>query len=161
LFAALALLPAGCKASGSSGGAENPESIHLALGATQTEARRGGTSSFVLENTPDLALHAELPVAKYDGKTLLIRGTDPAGAGVWSYPHVQKGPSFDAVLPVFGSSAARKHVTGTYSFQVLAPDRSVIASAAASFRSARTDGGAASYPVNSAGDAVVAARGGQ
>jgi hypothetical protein len=162
LFAALALavVSTGCKARGASGATELPEGVRLVLGATPVEAQNAGRSSFVLENTPDLALHAELPPAKYDGKTLLIRGTDPGGSVVWNYPHIQNGPSFDAVLPVFGSSAARRHVTGTYSFQVLAPDRSVIAAATASFRSAQGDGGAASNAVNPAVNAMAAARGG-
>jgi hypothetical protein len=158
LFAALALPVLACQPHGSPGVAESSGVVLLALGATQAEARKGGTSSFVLESTPDLALHADLRDASYDGKTLLIRGTDPQGQVLWSYPHVQRGASFDAVLPVFGSAAARKHIVGTYAFEVLAPDRTVLAAGSASFRSTRGDGGAASYRVDSAGDAVVAAR---
>ncbi len=114
--------------------------MRLSLGATQAQARDEGRSSFVLEETPDLALHAALPAGKYDGKTLQIRGVDPEGNVVWSYPHLQKGAAFDAVLPVFGSPAARKHVTGRYSFEVTAPDRSVVAAGSARFSSTRGGG---------------------
>jgi hypothetical protein len=72
----------------------------------------------VLESTPDLALHASLRGDEYAGKTLLVRGYDPKGELVWSYPHVQRGAAFDMVLPVFGSSAARKHLAGQYRFEV-------------------------------------------
>jgi hypothetical protein len=99
---------------------------------------------------PDLAVHATLADATYEGKTLQIRGTDPQGAVVWSYPHLQKGASFDAVLPVFGSTAARKHVTGAYSFELTAPDRTVLARGKATFTAARDaarDAGALSSAV--------------
>jgi hypothetical protein len=138
----------GCTHPGASRGedesADSPP--RLLLGATKGEALDGGASSFALESTPDLVLHATLRDATYEGKTLLVRGSDPTGAVVWSYPHVQRGTDFDAVLPVFGSAPGRKHITGAYSFQVLAPDRSVVAAATAVFRSA---------------SAVAAAQGGQ
>ena len=109
----------------------------LSLGVSAAQAREGKMTSFVLESTPDLALHAALPDAKYEGKTLQIRGVDPQGGVVWSYAHLQKGGAFDAVLPVFGSTAARKHVTGKYTFEVVAPDHTVVAEGGATFTSAR------------------------
>jgi hypothetical protein len=133
---------AGCTRSSGAGAPaveqESPDSpVRLALGATASEALEGRTTSFVLESTPDLVLHATLRTATYEGKTLQIRGRDPQGAVVWSYPHVQTGTSFDAVLPVFGSTVARKHLAGAYSFEVLAPDRTVVAAGTASFTSTR------------------------
>lgn len=150
--------PSSSRKSGSEGASSNSPA-RLLLGATQAQALEGSTSSFVLESTPDLVLHATLRDAKYDGKTLLIRGTDPQGAVIWSYPHMQKGTgtAFDAVLPVFGSPAARKHMTGRYSFEVLAPDRTVIAAASASFTSTR-GGDSGAFHNATPGDAIVAAR---
>jgi hypothetical protein len=146
------LLLAACQAptsweSGNSSKTESPGSpARLLLGATKDEALAGRTSSFVLESTPDLVLHADLRDATYDGKTLLIQGRSPDGAFVWRYPHLQKGTSFDAVLPVFGSPAARNHLAGAYAFEVTAPDRTVIAAGSARFASTRESvgGGGAS-----------------
>jgi hypothetical protein len=111
--------------------------VHLSLGATQGQALQGGTSTFVLESTPDLVLHADLPASVYENASLLIQGRNPQGAVVWSYPHLQKGDSFDAVLPVFGSPVARNHAVGTYSIQVLAPGGVVVANGGATFTSTR------------------------
>lgn len=157
--AAAAPLVACAKRSSSDGEAESPDSpARLSFGVSPAEALEGRASSFVLEGTPDLALHATLRDSAYEGKTLQIRGTDPQGAVVWSYPHVQKGASFDAVLPVFGSAAARKHVVGTYSFQVSAPGGGVVAAGTATLVSARgqKDSGAALYRVTPPSDAVLA-----
>jgi len=105
--------------------------VPLSFGATEGQARVGGTATFVLESTPNLLLHASLEGAQYDGQVLQIEGTDSGGAVVWRYTHLQKGASFDAVLPVFGSEVARKHKTGAYSFTVVAPDRAVVPRGAA------------------------------
>jgi hypothetical protein len=151
--AIIALSTAACsKPSGEGVGTDQEPSsssspVRLSFGATPGEARGDDATSFVLESTPDLVLHATLRDGSYEGKTLSIHGEDPRGSIVWSYPHVQKGASFDAVLPVFGSRAAREHLTGPYSFEVLAPDGAVIAAGKAAFRSARTsigDAGGAS-----------------
>jgi hypothetical protein len=138
------LFPLGaCKAPSSSGNGESVETespgsaARLLLGATPAEARAGRAGSFVFENTPDLVLHAELRDGSYEGKTLLIQGRDPSGKIVWQYPHLQKGTSFDAVLPVFGSPAARNHVTGPYTFEVMGPDRTIVAAGSARFGSTR------------------------
>ena len=109
----------------------------LSLGTTRAQALQGGTPTFVLESTPDLVLHADLPASVYENASLLIQGTNPGGAVVWSYPHLQKGSSFDAVLPVFGSRVAREHVAGAYSIQVLGPGRVVVESGVATFTSTR------------------------
>jgi hypothetical protein len=114
------------------GGRGPPLLWRIALGGP-----RGTFGLLRSRGTPDLAVHATLPGATYEGKTLQIRGVDPEGRVVWNYPHLQNGESFDAVLPVFGSAAARKHVTGTYSFSLLAPDRTVVAEGKASFTSSR------------------------
>ncbi|HEY2517492.1 MAG TPA: hypothetical protein VGI39_41750 [Polyangiaceae bacterium] len=159
---ALALTAAACNAppAGSTGeaNAENTASesadlraAHLTFGATKAEALAGRTTSFALESTPDLVLHGQLTTAKYEGQTLLVRGTAPNGEVFWSYPHVAKGTAFDAVLPVFGSGAARKHLTGTYNFQVLAPDQTALASGKATFTSNRTAGHRAALAVDHEG----------
>jgi hypothetical protein len=100
----------------------------LTFGTTTAQARAGRTSSFALDKAPDLVLHAQLLTTKYEGQTLLLRGKAPSGEIVWSYPQLVKGTSFDAVIPVFGSPAARKHITGLYTFQLTAPDQSLLAS---------------------------------
>jgi hypothetical protein len=141
--AALAILLAGC-ASPSPTGGDDPASESAALrgdparltfGATESQARAGKTSSFSLEGTPDLVLHAALASTKYSGKTLLVRGFDPHGELAWSYPHAQQGAAFDIVLPVFGSPAARRHVAGAYRFEVTAPDATILAKGSATLTS--------------------------
>jgi hypothetical protein len=157
------LVPASCATPSSSTEANESAGAgpaRLSVGVTEAQAREGRTSSFVLESTPDLALHATLRDSTYEGKTLLIRGLDPHGAVVWSYPHLQKGGSFDAILPVFGSPAARKHTTGSYSFEVLAPDHAVVAAGSATFISSRGstgDAGGALYRAGSPATNAVAA----
>jgi hypothetical protein len=108
----------------------------LSFGATAAQALAGQTSSFVLSATPDLVLHAPLASGEHDGETLLVRGLDPQGELAWSYPHLQKGEAFDAVLPVFGSRAAHEHTTGRFTFQVTAPNGAVVAEGQATFTSA-------------------------
>lgn len=136
----LALSVAACTTPTSASESAVGSPTRLSLGVTAAQAREGGTTAFVLESTPDLALHAALPDSKYEGKTLQIRGVDPQGGVVWSYAHLQKGSAFDAVLPVFGSAAARKHTTGPYTFEVLAPDHTVVAAGGATFTSSRSGG---------------------
>jgi hypothetical protein len=133
----LAVPLAACTAPGSTSEPAVGSPARLSLGVSAAQAREGGATSFVLESTPDLALHAALPDAKYEGKTLQIRGVDPQGGVGWSYPHLQKGGAFDAILPVFGSAAARKHTTGRYTFEVVAPDHTVVAAGGATFTSSR------------------------
>ena len=128
--------PSGSKES-SGAGAGLTEPARLSLGATKEQALDGLTSSFTLESTPDLVLHAALADQKYEGQVLRVLGTDAQGGVVWNYPHVQKGASVDVVLPVFGSPAARKHATGLYVFEVVAPDRTVVARGTATFTSTR------------------------
>lgn len=107
--------------------AQDGSPARLSFGATAAQAADGHTSSFPLAATPDLVLHAILPGGEEDGKTLVIRGLDPQGDVVWSYPHLQRGTSFDAVIPIFGSAAARKHLAGRFRFEVTAPGGAVIA----------------------------------
>jgi hypothetical protein len=131
---------------------------HLSLGATQAQARDGHASTFTFESTPDLVLHTTLSDSTWEGQTLQIRGTDPEGTVVWSYPHLQRGTSFDAVLPVFGSAAARKRLAGSYSFDVVAPDRTVVAAGSAQFTSSRRalrDAGGAFHEGSSPSTAVA------
>jgi len=111
------------------------EPARLFFGATEAEAREGRRSAFVLEATPDLVLHAELPGAKYEGQTLLVRGTAPGGLVAWSFPHVQRGRSIDVVLRVLGSAAAQRHLGGVYAVRVTAPDGAVLAEGAATLAS--------------------------
>jgi hypothetical protein len=138
---ALLSLAVACTKSSSDGRAESaPRATavaRLSLGATRAEALRGDVSTFAFESTPDLALHADLPKPLEQGTQVLIQGTDPLGVVVWSYPHVQRGASFDAVLPVFGSAAARNHAPGEYLIQVLGPGHAVVASGVATFTSTR------------------------
>lgn len=140
----LALAAAGCASPSSStestdsNGSEltaATESPRLTFGATAAQALEGKTSSFSLTATPDLVLHAELSSAAYEGKTMVLRGVDPQGRLAWSYPHLQTGRSFDAVIPVFGSRAARSHAAGVYKFQVTAPDGALAAQGKVTFTS--------------------------
>jgi hypothetical protein len=115
----------------------------LSFGATSAQALDGRTSSFALSATPDLVLHATCDDDKYDGKTLLVKGVDPRGQVAWSYPHLQKGRSCDAILPVFGSPAARARTTGLFRFTVAAPDHTIVAEGEATLTSTTPDGGPA------------------
>ena len=93
----------------------------ISFGTTTSDATAGQTTSFALESTPDLVLHATLPTDSYEGQTLTIRGESPGSVVVWAHPRIQKGRSLDVALRVVGLTAARRHLTGRYTFDVTAP----------------------------------------
>jgi hypothetical protein len=135
-FLSLAILSAACAKPGSDSASSSlaAGAAPISFGATSAQALAGGTSSFVLEATPDLALHAALPATQYAGQRLTVRGLDPEGHTVWNYPHLYAS-SFDVILPVFGSEAGRKRISGTYTFEVTAPDGAVLAKGQATLTS--------------------------
>ncbi|HEY2513122.1 MAG TPA: hypothetical protein VGI39_19775 [Polyangiaceae bacterium] len=109
--------------------------VRIAFAATTEDARKGGAGSFVLEDTHDLVLHADLANDAHEGETLLVRGTAPNGLLVWSHPRVQKGRALDVAIHMLGSPAAQKHLVGQYTFRVTAPDGTVVAEGAPQFTS--------------------------